>query len=340
MIKTAVIGAGYWGPNLIRNFYQSELCSLVAVCDINQGNLDKLKGKYDEVKLINDYEELVNLDVEAVCIATPVATHKKIAEFFLKKGIHVLVEKPITRASLSAQNLVDIAKKHNAILMTGHVYMFHPAIRKIREIITRGELGEIKVIQTVRTSLGPRVRNDVNIIWDYFIHEAYILPYILEKKVLGSNCVGKAYLQKGVEDWISASLNFEGGTVANTFVTWSDPQKRRNMTIIGTNKMLYYDEISSQPLTIFNRGYKHIKGEDKFGNIGLELYDKGSSIVDIPAGEPLREEIDHFLTCITSGKEPLSGPAQSVNTIRILENVQQSSRSNGEYKKFNYEVRS
>lgn len=333
MLRIAVIGAGYWGPNLIRNVHDSKKCELVAVCDINEDNLNRVGDQYKDFKLVRDFTKLVepNKVIDAVVIATPVETHFGMVQYFLNKGIHVFAEKPLTRTSKETKELTELAKKKKLILMTGHVFMYHPNINKIRSIIAAGELGEVKVIQAVRTSLGPRVRTDVNIIWDYAVHECYILPYVLDSDVLAVNAVGNSYLQKDIEDWVNFSLYFDNGAVANGFVTWADPQKRRNFTIIGTKKMLFYDETAKDPLLLFDRGYLQKKGIDEFGNVDLELYDKGAQVVKVESGEPLKLEIEHFFDCIEKNEEPISGGYNAYDTLLTLETLQASLKNKGKY---------
>ena len=328
--KVAVIGAGYWGPNLIRNFSQAKGAHLQAICDNNPDNLKKVSGSYPGVALIKEYQEIIDKRMaEAVCIATPVETHERIAADFLSAGIHVFIEKPITKTAAAARRIADLAKAKGLTLMVGHVYLYHPAIREMRKIIEQGQLGEVRVARAVRTSLGPRVRTDVNIIWDYAIHECYILPYLFGDRVVGANAQGSAFLQAGIEDWVSATLRFKGGAYATVYVSWADPLKARTLTIVGSKRMLVYDELAEEKLRIYDRGYAPHQGVDKYGNVDLSLYDRGFTNIPLDPAEPLRAEVEHFIGCVQGKAQPISDGEHAYASIVLLERLQESVRQQG-----------
>jgi predicted dehydrogenase len=330
MVGVGVVGCGYWGPNLVRNFFETRKCELIAVCDNNPENLKKISEKFPSLPLVDSYDLfLKNNKLDAVCIATPVSAHFEMTKKALEAGKHVFVEKPLTGDSESSRELVELAKKKSLILMVGHVFVYNPAVRKIREMMANGEIGVPRVISCVRTSLGPRVRTDVNILWDYAIHEAYIFPYILSRKPVAVSATASSFLQEGIEDWVQFSIRFEGDVYANGYVSWCDPQKRRNMTIVGSEKMLYYDDLAEKKLVLFNRGYKQIKGTDKFGNVNLELFDMGESYPTVGSEETLRLEVEHFIDCIKAGKVSQSSGEEGVQTIMLLEKMQESIDNNG-----------
>ena len=328
-VAVAVIGAGYWGPNLIRNLYETDKCELKIICDSNNERINIKRGKYPDVNMSVSADCVVeNKTIDAVCIATPVNTHYELAKAALKSGKHVFIEKPITTTSQEAFKLHELAQESGKVLMVGHIYKYNPAVDKIRELIRSDALGDINFIQAVRTSLGPRVRNDVNIVLDYGIHEAYIFPYILDQNPIGISANGSSYLQQKIEDWVSFTQYFEN-TTAIAYATWCDPRKRREMTIVGSKKMLVYDDLAENKITVYNSGYKSYDGIDSYGNVNLQLYSGGSENITYADTETLGNEVDHFFDCIYNKKKPKSSGEDGVEVMRICEAISDSMKMKG-----------
>jgi predicted dehydrogenase len=242
----------------------------------------------------------------------------------------VLVEKPLATSSAEGQALVELADRQGLVLMAGHVFLFHPAVSTLRQIIQDGELGEIRFVTSLRSSLGPRVRDEVNVVWDYLIHDAYIVPHLLGRAPLAVRADGGSWLQPGVADVVFATLDFGDGTLAHLQSSWYYPVKARRMVIVGSRRMALWDEDADPKLTLYDRGYAPHDGVDRWGNQGLRLYDDGAQPVLLEAGESLRAECEYFLECIASGQEPVASGRQAVETLRLLEATDRSLLNHGD----------
>src|SRR3989338_5260866 len=309
-LKVGIVGCGYWGRNVIKTFRESDRCQLVAVCDAKKENLQSTLTAHLGLRGFCSYEEMLEKakEIEALAIVVNTDLHFAFAKKALEAGIHVYVEKPLAQTRGQAKELTEIANRNNLILLVGHVFCYHPAVKKLKEIIRKGEIGEVRFINSTRASLGPRVRSDVNILWDYAIHDVYLFPFLLGEKPVKVNAIGKSHLQKreGIEDWVSLSIDFQNGCAAHSWVSWYYPHKIRNMMIVGSRKMIEYDDLANNPLVLHDKGYASIKGFDSFGNKDLELYDRGSSCIPVESTPALTEEVDHFLKCILLKEKPLT----------------------------------
>lgn len=335
-LKVGIIGCGYWGRNVIKTFYESDRCQLIAVCDTKKENLQSTLTSYPCLRGFYSYEEMLEKakEIDALAIVVNTDLHFEFAKRALEAGIHVYVEKPLAKTSDEARELTEIANRKNLILLVGHVFCYNPAIRKLKEVIHKGEIGEIRFINSTRTSLGPRVRSDVNILWDYAIHDLYLFPFILGEKPIKVNAIGKSHLQKneGIEDWVSLSIDFQNGCATHSFVSWYYPCKIRNMIVVGSRKMIEYDDLASNKLVLHDKGYAPIKGFDSLGNKDLELYDRGSSCINVESAPALREEVDHFLRCILRKGKPLTSGEEAQITLKLIEAMQVSLKNNKEVK--------
>lgn len=320
-MNIAVVGAGYWGPNVIRNFYLTPKANLVCICDISTENLEKIKKKYSDVKTTTIYNDVLDdPTIDAVSLCTPAGTHYRLAKKALEKGKHVLIEKPISETSEQAKLLVEIAAEMNLILMVGHIFIYNPAVQKLKELVSNNYFGEIRHIYSSRTSLGPRVRSDVNVVWDYLIHDIYIMQYLLNDKPIDINPYSGCYLQRNIEDVVFVNMRFKKDIFVNLNAAWYDPIKKRKMVIIGSKKMACYDEMNNTgKIKIYHCGFRRIEGRDKFGNENLELYDDGVECINIPNEEALLLEIEHFIDCINNHSFPITDGSSGKKTIEILE---------------------
>jgi len=329
-MKVAVIGCGYWGPNLIRNFVQSNMIEELTCCDLDQKRLDRMKSLYPSVKLALNYKELLQKpDLDSVAIATPVKTHYPIAKDFLSEGKHVFIEKPLTHSFDTALELVKLAEEKHKVLMVGHTFEYTAAVNKIKDIVKSGELGKILYISCTRVNLG-LFQPDINVIWDLAPHDISIILYILGEAPVSVNSQGKAHFKDGIEDVATTTLNFKDDVIAFIHNSWLDPNKIRRTTIVGTRKMLVYDDIESQEkIKIFDKGVDVPPYYDTFEEFHLSYRYGDIHSPRIEDYEPLRKECDHFITCIQNGVSPLSDGYSGLRVVSILEAASKSLRLSG-----------
>jgi predicted dehydrogenase len=330
MVKIAVIGSGNWGVNLIRNINDLPVCDLKTVCDLSEKNLKSIKQKYPNVLTTSRLEDLFeDSDIDGVVIATPAMTHYEIAEKSLKSGKHVLVEKPMATNSRHCEKLVELAKEKKKILMVGHTFVYNLAVRKLKELITSGELGGIYYIYSTRVNLG-RVKRDVNALWNFMPHDISILLYVLEKKPVAVSARGWCYLQEDIEDVAFLDIEFENKISAHIHVSWLDPSKTRKMTVVGKKKMIIYDDISTDAkIQIFDKGARQSEQTGSFGEFQLLLYSGDVLIPKIKFIEPLSMECTHFIECMKSEAKPLTDGENGLEVVRVLEAAQKSMENNG-----------
>jgi predicted dehydrogenase len=318
-IEIAVIGAGYWGPNLIRNFASLPDCRLKLVCDKDEKARSTIAAKFSVNTTASLSDILDDEDIRAVAIATPASTHFAIARECLLRGKHVLVEKPFVLDIGQGEELLALAEQRGLVLMVDHIFLFSPAVRKLAGIIASGRLGQIRYIRSVRTSLGPRVCEDTNIVYDAQIHDVYLIQHLLQLPALTASASGSAFLRKGIEDVVFTTLSFAGGTVANCHNTSYAPVKERRMVIVGDRAMCIYDDMKSEaPLEIYDCGFEPADGVDALGNRGLRLFDRGKKVEPTEKAEPLRVECGHFIECVRNGMAPLSGGRDALDVMRTL----------------------
>lgn len=334
-IKVGVIGAGYWGPNLIRNFVETPLADVVGVADLSQDRLRHIKSRYPEIEVTTDYRELFRLGVEAVVIATPPPSHHKLAHEALSSGLHVLVEKPLTLSSEDALDLTELAERNGLVLMAGHTFVYNPAVRALKELIVSGELGSIYYIDAVRTNLG-LFQSKTNAIWDLAPHDISILLYLLDENPTSVTANGGTCIWKDVYDLAYIHLKFPSQTLANMRVSWLDPQKIRQITVVGSKKMVLYDDVAPEKLRIYDKGIDIPPYTDTFGEFQLSYRYGDIVIPPLPTTEPLRLECEHFLDCITNHKTPLTDGRAGLNIVRILEAIDQSLSNQGERVNLNF----
>lgn len=338
LMKVAVLGYGYWGPNQVRTFCGILGEERVVVCEPDPARRAAAAERHPRAQLVQDFADvLADAEVQAAAICTPAGMHAGQAAVLLDAGRHVLVEKPMATDSGTGQALVDLAARQGRVLMAGHIFLFHPAVRALRRLIADGELGEIRYVTGIRSSLGPRVRDEVNIVWDYLIHDAYIVPHLLGRTPTAVRADGGSWLHAGVADVAFASLEFDspkaedsqGGPVAHLQSSWYYPTKTRRMVVVGSRRMAVWDEDAEVKLALYERGYAVEAGVDRWGNRDLRLFDQGMQPVSLEAAEPLRVECQHFLDCIGSGREPIAGAGAAVDTLRLLEAIDVSLANGG-----------
>jgi predicted dehydrogenase len=330
-LKIGVIGCGYWGPNLIRNFIEIPTATMVAVADLDEQRLNHIRTCYPQIPHVTrDHRDLFELGLDAVVISTPPQTHFALAKQCLKHGLHVLVEKPLTTTSDHARKLVKLAKKQNRILMVGHTFEFNPAVHALKEMIVSGELGDIHYIDAVRASLG-LFHPTLNVIWDLAPHDISILIHLLGQKPTSVSTQGVAYIQKDVEDIAYMTLMFPNNVLSHIRLSWLDPCKTRRITVIGSKKMAVYDDVEShEKIKVYDKRVKAIRRTDTYGEFQF-AYHYGSVVSPyIHLQEPLRVECQHFLDCILHDQTPLTNGYNGLRVVEIIEAAQQSLKNQGE----------
>lgn len=329
-MKIAVIGCGYWGPNLVRNFVQSNQIQELICCDLDQKRLDRMKNLYPAVKVFSDYKELLKMpDLDGVAIATPVKTHHPIAKEFLDHGKHVFIEKPLTHSYDTALELIKLAEEKQKVLMVGHTFEYTAAVNKIKEIVENGELGKVLYISCIRVNLG-LFQPDINVVWDLAPHDISIIIYILGEPPVSVNSQGKAHFKPGIEDVATTTLNFKNGVIAFIHNSWLDPNKVRQTTIVGTKKMLVYNDIESQEkIKIFDKGVEVPPYYDTFAEFHLSYRYGDIHSPRIEDYEPLKKECDHFLGCVQKGICPLTDGYSGLRVVSILEAASKSLKLSG-----------
>lgn len=323
--RIGIIGLGYWGPKLARNFQSLECSTLEMVADLRQERLDEIKKIFPGVKVTTDYRSLLESDVDAVVVATPVHTHFDLAKEALLAGKHVLVEKPLTSRAAEGRDLLNIAKKNNCLLMVGHTFLYNPAVIKVRELIQAGELGQIYYINCTRVNLG-LLQPDINVMWDLAPHDLSILNFILEDEPMKASAIGSVYINgtSKLPEVIYLNLRYRNEVLANLRLSWLDPVKTRRITIVGSKRMLVYDDIADDKVVIYDKGVEvppYSLTEEEFR---ASYRDGAGEVIPIKWTEPLRIECEHFVECVRSGKRPISDGETGLKIVKILETAQRS----------------
>ena len=324
-MKVAVVGCGYWGPNLVRNFIQSNKVQDLICCDLDQKKLDRMKGLYPSVEVLSDYKALLERpDLDAVAIATPVKTHHPIARDFLSRGKHVFVEKPLAHSCETALELIRLAEEKNKILMVGHTFEYTAAVNKVKSIIESGELGKVLYISSIRVNLG-LFQPDINVVWDLAPHDISIILYLMGETPVSVNSQGKAHFQPAIEDVATTTLNFNNGVIAFVHNSWLDPNKIRRTTIVGSRKMLVYDDIEAQEkIKIYDKGIEVPPYYDTYADFHFSYRYGDIYSPRIEDYEPLRKVCDHFVDCIKRGRTPLTDGYSGLKVVSILEAASKS----------------
>ncbi len=324
MINVGIIGCGYWGPKHIRNFHELDGANLTTVCDIKEDRLWQIRNQYPDVATTSNFRELLQDSVDAVVIATPVSSHYQLASEALLNDKHVLLEKPITASSREAMELIELAEKRNRVLMVGHTYEYHPAVDFLKKLIQDGELGQIYDITADRLNLG-LFRPDVDVLWDLAPHDISIVLSLLDKEPIEVSARGAGHIDADICDVAYLELLFANGTMAHIHVSWLDPRKVRQITIVGSKKMTVYDDVSeSEKIRIYDKGVA-MSSNDDGGATWPPHYHYGDVTIPLISNvEPLRLECSHFLECITKGQRPRSDGWAGLKVVNILEAASRS----------------
>ena len=329
-IKVGVVGCGYWGPNLIRNFRSLPDCSLKMMCDVSENRLAHLKSLYPEVEGERNYNHMLNgVGLDAVIIATPVKSHFPMARASLLAGKHTFIEKPMAASSQECEELIDIAKKKGLVLMTGHTFLYSPAVRMIKEIVDSGDLGDIRYISARRLNLG-LFQKDINVAWDLAPHDISIIQHIIGEQPVSVNCRGSAHVTPGIEDVTTMCLSFRRQQTAIIHSSWLDPRKVREMTIVGSRRMVVYDDVAPlEKIRIYDARVERPPHYDTFAEFHYAYHYGDVHVPYIKQEEPLKTECQHFLDCINQGTTPLTDGKQGLELVRILEASSKSLKLGG-----------
>jgi predicted dehydrogenase len=319
VIRAGLIGAGYWGPNLARVLGQTESCQFTAVVDLDAQQVGKITRQHPSAAGFQSTEGMWE-HVDAVLVATPISTHYKVAREALERGKHVFVEKPIAHTSVLADELVQLASAKGLTLMSGHTFAYSPAVRKVREQIESGALGELLYVSLSRVNLG-LYQKDVDVIWDLAVHDVSILLYWLGESPVAGACFGRACVQAEKSDVAYIWLQFPSGVIANIEVSWLSPQRMRRTAVVGSRRMIVYDDTEpSEKIKIYDRGVI-LREPHTFGEFQLTYRNGDMLAPNLSNVEPLRVEVEHFFECIESRQRPLTDGVFGANVVRVLEMV-------------------
>ena len=327
-LRIAIVGLGYWGPNLARNVQEAETAELRCVCDLREDALGAIARRYPGVRTTTRFGSvLADEDVDAVMIATPVSTHHALAEAALRAGKHVFVEKPLAASAAEAGDLVRLARRSGLTLMPGHTFLYSPPVMMVRRLIETGQLGEIYFISTSRVNLGLH-QSDVSVAWDLGPHDFSILRYWLGETPTHASALSRGCIMPGTPDVAFINLEFPSGTVAHVELSWLAPSKLRRTTIVGSRKMIVYDDTSPEPVRVFDSGAV-LPNPETFGEYTL-TYRTGDIVSPhVEAAEPLLREVEDFCAAVAEGREPRSSAALGLEVVRLIEAVDASLAGHG-----------
>jgi predicted dehydrogenase len=326
-----VVGLGYWGPNWVRNLHQSQAARRIVACDLDHKRRTHVSQLYSDLETTSRFEDLLNDDeIEGIVVATPVGTHYAMAKRALDAGKSVLVEKPLATSSEEASDLVKTAREKNLVLMVGHTFEYSAPVLKMHDIIASGEIGDVFYISSVRANLG-LFQRDVNVTWDLATHDISIILNLMGgREPEAVSCQGESHYGHGVEDVAMLTLRFERNVIAFIHVSWLDPDKIRRTTVVGSRKMLVYDDTAPQEkIRIYDKGVTAQKYYDTFGEFQFSYRYGDIQIPRIEEKEPLFSECEHFVKCIKNGETPNTDGVNGARVVNVLEAANYSLRRGG-----------
>jgi predicted dehydrogenase len=325
-LKLGVIGAGYWGPNLIRNISEAPGADIVAVADLDPERLGALHKRFPGVRTTTDHRDLLSDPaIDAVCIVTPISTHRPLAEQAFAAGKHVFVEKPLAGSVVDAEAILAASAHAGKLLMVGHTFVYNPAVTTVRAIIDRGELGKVQYVDSQRVNLGLH-QFDFNVLWDLGPHDVSIVLYWLQEEPDWVQCVGGCFVQSDIEDVVFLTMGFPSGAIAHAHLSWLAPSKLRTMTVIGDKKMAVYDDgHSAEKVKIYDHGVAQLSADEL-----RRSYRSGDiHSPHVAVTEALQLEVRHFVQCIRDGTTPRSDGLAGLRVVRALEGANRSLKELG-----------
>jgi predicted dehydrogenase len=333
-IRVAVVGVGEWGPNLLRNFHSPPRSVVAAVVDAKPERLELVGRRFSDIELLPNASSVFSDEtIDAIVVATPTSTHFELARAALRADKHVLVEKPLALTSQEGEELCDESKRAHRVLMVGHLFRFNHGVQSVKEQIAGGSLGRIFYAAMVRTNLGP-IRSDVNAAWDLAAHDISIANYWFDGQPVSVSAVGGSWINAGLDDAVFATLRYPEKILVNLHVSWLNPRKARDITVVGDRAMLTLDDMNLvEPLRLYDKGVVEERDIseyiDTFASFRSSVREGDIRIPRVELGEPLRDECDHFLECIEEGRQPVTGGAEGVAVLKVLEAVQRSAADHG-----------
>ncbi|MBI2983500.1 MAG: Gfo/Idh/MocA family oxidoreductase [Chloroflexi bacterium] len=325
-LRVAVVGAGYWGPNLVRNFNEAPGADVIAVADLSRERLQPIRKRYPSIRITTDHREIMSdRAIDAVAIATPIKTHRALCEEAFAAGKHVLVEKPLAGTVEDAEAIVRAAERAGRTLMVGHTFVYNPAVTTVRRAIERGDLGKIQYIDSQRVNLGLH-QFDFNVLWDLGPHDVSITLYWLDEEPTWVQVTGGCFVQSGIEDVVWMTMGFPSGAIAHAHLSWLAPGKIRTMTVIGSKQMAVYDDVTAvEKVKIFDHGVERLEPDE------LRRAYRAGDIHSprVPVTEALQVEARHFIDSIRSGTPPISDGNAGLRVVRVLEAGSSSLRLGG-----------
>jgi predicted dehydrogenase len=330
MLNVAVIGCGYWGPNLIRNFNSLSECEVTTVCDAKKDRLAHMQKLYPHLKTVTDADEVFSdKTINAVAIATPVHLHYELAMKSLRAGKHTFIEKPMASSVAECRELLSLAHEQGLTLMVGHTFIYSPPVRKIKELVDSGDLGAIQYVSSRRLNLG-LYQKDINVTWDLAPHDIAIILYVLNDTPVTVNCQGKAHISKGVEDVCNMTINFANGGFCTIQSSWLDPNKIREMTFVGEKRMLVYNDLEPiEKIKIYDKRVETPPHYDTFAEFHYSYHYGDMYSPYLKQFEPLKEECQHFLDCINTKCKSISSGLEGLKVVQILSAASESLKQKG-----------
>jgi predicted dehydrogenase len=329
-VGIGVVGYGYWGPNLVRNFANSECSRVITVSDLDPAKLAVSRRLHPEIGTTSDFRDLLqDPRVDAVAIATPVHTHYELALAALRAGKHVFVEKPLAPTADQVRRLIEEADRRNLLLMVDHTFLYTPAVQKIRELVNEGTLGEIYYYDSIRSSLG-LFQSDVNVIWDLAVHDMSIIQHILNEKPVAVSATGSCHVTGAPENMAHITLFFQSSCVAHVSVNWLSPIKVRQTFIGGSRKMIVYDDVEpTEKIKIYDKGITLNGSPEKAHQLRIGYRAGDMWAPHLAATEALQTEVRHFVDCLRTGQTPISSAESGLQVVEILEAASRSIREQG-----------
>jgi predicted dehydrogenase len=329
-ITVGVVGCGYWGPNLIRNLRQLPDCHLRVICDASNQRLSHMRRLHPEVATTNHLEELLSdAEIDAVVVATPVRFHYEMAKACLNAGKHVFIEKPMARTVDEAEELVALAERQGLVIMVGHTFLFSPAVRRLKQIVDAGDIGEVQYISARRLNLG-LFQKDINVAWDLAPHDLSIVLHLLDEMPVSVSCQGSSHVTRGIEDVTMMYLTFPKNRCAFIHNSWLDPKKVRQMTVVGSKRMIMYDDTEPlEKLKVYDARVEAPPHYDTFAEFTYSYHYGDAYVPCIKQEEPLKLECQHFLDCIHGECVPIAQGRRGLEVVRILEAAGESLRQQG-----------
>ena len=329
MLNLGIIGYGYWGPNIARNFYACQGANLVSICDLMEDRLQLAQSAYPGVKGYSDPKDLIKSDdIQAVAVVTPVFTHYELAKAALENGKHVFVEKPFTSNTRQAEELINLAHKKGLIIMVDHTFLFTGAVRKIREIIDSQELGSLFFYDSTRVNLG-LFQHDINVVWDLAPHDFSIMNYVIDKNPEAISAQGSEHFGTGIEDVAYIAAHFDDGFIGHFHCNWLSPVKIRKTLISGDKKMLVWDDLESdEKIKVYDRGVE-IENTEGIHKLLVSYRSGDMHVPKVNNTEALKEEAEYFLECVEKNVQPFNDGEAGLQVVRMLEATNEALRNHG-----------